>query len=340
MAKIRDWRKKHKKRFEDDALIAVKFEAGAREVFDYHERICDRIDDAGKNETRVSLGQLAREIHDDPSTGESYEAWVLSRTSILEGLRDLEKISFEGDVQVHRTLTITLPEETYRKWHTNGNDHTEQQRDEHGRFGKKPASTVQHRTGSESDESRSVDGPSADGDGADGGPSRTVYQTRPNQTRPDQEAADAAPRAHMREAAAAQVSAGSHPDSGVLPSVTNPDAKANDERVRCQRVLGSSSLAVQEIVDHHAAKFPGASPARVVREVWQPLASLRRRLPDVFDAALSKALRRSSPAWSGQLVVQIAEELAVEHDSARGALPAGETDEFDELVQPYTVEAS
>lgn len=338
MAKLRGWRKKDRERFTDDALVAVRYGTGNREVFDYHERICDRIDAAGRNETRVSLFQLAREIHDDSADPAGHDEWLKTRTAVIEQMRDLDRIRFEGDVLLHRTLVISLPPKTYQKWHGQGSHFEQQEREPSGKFGpKKPAHTDDHRDGDETvpspSDDRSDDGPMT-------APIPSAYETRPDQTEDQTEgAAAAAPRAHVREAAAA-VDAGSHPESGILPSVTDPDAKANDERVRCQRLLGSSSMAVQEIADHHAAKFPGASPARVVREVWQPLASLKRRLPDVFDAALSKALRRSSPAWSGQLVVQIADELAVENDAARGALPAGETDEFDELVQPYTVEAS
>lgn len=129
--KHHDWRKKDRERFADAALVAVRMEIGGPEVWLYHERICDRIDAAGRNGTKVSLYQLAREVHDDPyaAPGTSdHDAWVIARTRILTRLRELGKLVFEGDIELHNEVVISLPEDTYQRWHratrqgTNGKD--------------------------------------------------------------------------------------------------------------------------------------------------------------------------------------------------------------------------
>ena len=134
-----NWRIKDRGRFGDPELVAVCYETGCREVFDYHETICDLIDAARTNEITVSLLTLARIVHDD--AGFMEPAWFEPRRQMLCALRDLEKplIEFQGDVtSVHQQLTIRLPEETYVKWHTDGGAKSvaakQRPRTENGRF--------------------------------------------------------------------------------------------------------------------------------------------------------------------------------------------------------------
>lgn len=113
---LRHWRRKDVFRFRNADLIAIRYETGCRDVFDYHEAICDLIEQERANLVKVSLFTLARGIHDDPS-GE-YEEWAKARIAIMNGMRDRGLVEFEGDVHPHRELEISLPEDVYLRWHT------------------------------------------------------------------------------------------------------------------------------------------------------------------------------------------------------------------------------
>lgn len=116
---VTNWRIKSRDRFADPELVAVRYESGLREVFDYHEAICDLIDAARRNEVCVSLLTLARIIHDDD--GFQAPEWHERRAWMFAALRSHGLIEFEGSVEsIHQQLTISLPEATYVKWHTDG----------------------------------------------------------------------------------------------------------------------------------------------------------------------------------------------------------------------------
>lgn len=116
---VTNWRIKARDRFADPELVAVRYESGLREVFDYHETICDLIDAARRNEVTVSVLTLARIIHDD----EGFQApeWHERRAWMFASLRAHGLIEFDGSVEsIHQPLTIRLPDATYEKWHTDG----------------------------------------------------------------------------------------------------------------------------------------------------------------------------------------------------------------------------
>lgn len=118
---LTNFRIKDRCRFGDPELVAVRYETGCREVFDYHEAICDLIDAERRNGIEVSLFTLARIIHDEE--GFTDPEWFERRRRMLLALRDRKKplVMFDGDVEsAHDQLAISLPEDTYVKWHTDG----------------------------------------------------------------------------------------------------------------------------------------------------------------------------------------------------------------------------
>lgn len=118
---LTNFRIKDRGRFGDPELVAVRYETGCREVFDYHEAICDLIDAERRNGIEVSLFTLARIIHDEE--GFTDPEWFERRRRMLLALRDRKKplVMFDGDVEsAHDQLAISLPEDTYVKWHTDG----------------------------------------------------------------------------------------------------------------------------------------------------------------------------------------------------------------------------
>lgn len=145
-----EWRTKDVKRFENPDLVSVFYETQRREVFDYHEAICDRLFLERENCTKVSLFTLARTIHDDH--GWTDAEWFMTRRSIFLTLRDRGLICFNGSIDsVHQELEISVPERTYRRWRMGGDWRAEKaaaQPRENGRFAKKrPAHTADHRNG-------------------------------------------------------------------------------------------------------------------------------------------------------------------------------------------------
>lgn len=154
------WRKKDVHRFANPDLVAVYYETDCREVFDYHEAICDQVEIERRNGVCVSLLTLATRIHDTPRG--DFEAWAKPRILMLETMRDRRLVHFDGDVDPHREIVVSLPERTYRRWH---NGPVEMEKDPAtGKFvGKKtPASTVEPVTdhyGTTTDPHGSTTGP-------------------------------------------------------------------------------------------------------------------------------------------------------------------------------------
>ncbi len=110
------WRKKDVHRFNNPALVAACHEdLLGRDVFLYHEAICDLIELERTNSIKVSLFTLARTVHDSPD-GDAIE-WAESRQKVLESLRKHDLILFDGDAHLHREIQISLPDATYVKWH-------------------------------------------------------------------------------------------------------------------------------------------------------------------------------------------------------------------------------
>lgn len=114
-----EWRRKAKHRFRHSALVAVCYKARCREVFDYHEAICDLIDDANDNSVSVSVLTLAQTIHDHPPLldDEALAAWLANRLPAFEAMRDEGLLLFHGTPDLYRNLEISLPDRTYSRWH-------------------------------------------------------------------------------------------------------------------------------------------------------------------------------------------------------------------------------
>lgn len=281
------WRKKDRERFSNPDLVAVCYETECREVFDYHERIWDRIDAERRNGFKASIFTLAREIHDDRDAHDV--GWFDRRQRAFEEMRNRGLICFDGEVSSsHHELAISVPAKAYSDWcedNWRSNRAHAQPRGSRGRFAsqdKTPAPTDSHRNGT-----ATVPHGTANGDAVPITDRIHRYTETEIYTEKKEQQPQTA-RAHTHEAEPLDALAAVVEDR--VTEVFDPSAKAEDAIVKARRELGSiamdadtfaASLAKQRNIDT-------LLPIQALREVYEPAVTLTRRFNrDVVSKALA-----------------------------------------------------